>query len=148
MRSPFNRWLLVLNYFFSTFQICSDVGSYLLALCCYIWWVISCCKQQLCQKNKQTHCLCNFWSNDTGGYTFLNTLRPRQNGRHFADDTFKCIFLNENVWIVSKISLNFDPKGSIDDITALVQIMAWRLIGDKPLSEPMLIRFTDAYLRH
>ena len=26
----------------------------------------------------------------------LNTLRPRQNGRHFADDIFKCIFLNEN----------------------------------------------------
>ena len=29
----------------------------------------------------------------------FNTLRPRQNGRHFADDTFKCIFLNENFWI-------------------------------------------------
>ena len=29
-----------------------------------------------------------------------NTLRPRQNGRHFAEDIFKCIFLNENVWIV------------------------------------------------
>ena len=27
----------------------------------------------------------------------LNTLRPRQNGRHFADDVFKLIFLNENV---------------------------------------------------
>ena len=27
----------------------------------------------------------------------FNTLRPRQNGRHFADDTFNCIFLNENV---------------------------------------------------
>ena len=29
----------------------------------------------------------------------LTTLRPRQNGRHFADDIFKCIFSNENVWI-------------------------------------------------
>ena len=29
----------------------------------------------------------------------LNTLRPRQNGRHFADDTFKLIFVNENVRI-------------------------------------------------
>ena len=27
----------------------------------------------------------------------FNTLRPRQNGRHFSDDTFKRIFLNENV---------------------------------------------------
>ena len=27
----------------------------------------------------------------------VNPLKPRQNGRHFADDIFKCIFLNENV---------------------------------------------------
>ena len=36
----------------------------------------------------------------------FNTLRPRQNGRHFADDLFKCIFLmNENIWIQNKIPL-------------------------------------------
>ena len=29
----------------------------------------------------------------------LNSLRLRQNGRHFADDVFKCNFFNENVWI-------------------------------------------------
>ena len=40
----------------------------------------------------------------------LNTLRPRQNGRHFADDTFKHIFLNENVRISIKISLKFKFK--------------------------------------
>ena len=44
-----------------------------------------------------------------------------QNGRHFADNTFKCIFLNENVWISIKISLKFVPVGSIDDIPALVR---------------------------
>ena len=66
------------------------------------------------------------------------TLRPRQNGRHFADDIFKCIFLNENVWIPIKISLKFVPKGPINNIPALVQIMAWRRPGDKPLSEPMM----------
>ena len=27
----------------------------------------------------------------------VNTLKPRQNGRHFAGDVFKCISLNENV---------------------------------------------------
>ena len=69
----------------------------------------------------------------------LNTLRPRQDGRLFADDTFKCIFLNENVWIPIKISLKFVPKGPINNIPALVQIMAWRRPGDKPLSEPMLV---------
>ena len=68
----------------------------------------------------------------------INTLRPRQNGRHFADDIFKCIFLNENVWILIKISLKFVPKGPINNIPALVQIMAWRRPGDKPLSEPMM----------
>ena len=69
----------------------------------------------------------------------LNTLRPRQNGRHFADDIFKGIFMNENVWIPIKISLKFVPKSPINDIPALVQIMAWRRPGDKPLSEPMLV---------
>ena len=70
---------------------------------------------------------------------FVNTLRPRQNGRHFADDTFKRIFLNENVWISIKISLKFVFKGPINYIPALVQIMAWRRPGDKPLSEPMMV---------
>ena len=27
----------------------------------------------------------------------VNTLRPRQGRRHFPDDIFKCIFLNENI---------------------------------------------------
>ena len=61
----------------------------------------------------------------------LKTLRPRQNGRHFADDTFKLIFVNEKVGISIKMSLKFVP---INNIPALVQIMAWRRPGDKPLS--------------
>ena len=63
---------------------------------------------------------------------------PIQNGRHFPDDMFKCIFLNENVWLSIKISLKFVPEGPINNIPALVWIMAWRRPGDKPLSEPML----------
>ena len=69
----------------------------------------------------------------------VNTLRPRQYGRHFADDIFKSIFLNENVWIPFKISLKFVPKGRINNIPALVQVMAWCRPGDKPLSEPMMV---------
>ena len=68
----------------------------------------------------------------------FNTLRPRQHGRHFPDDIFRCISLNENILIAINISLSFVPKGPIDDIPALVQIMAWRRSGDKPLSEPMM----------
>ena len=69
----------------------------------------------------------------------VNTLRPRQHGRHFADDTFKRIFLNENVIISIKILLMFVIKDPINNIPALVQIMAWRRPGDKPLSKPMLV---------
>ena len=68
-----------------------------------------------------------------------NTLRPRQNGRHSAHDIFKFIILNENVWIAIKISLKFVPGGPINNISALVQIMAWRRPGDKPLSEPLMV---------
>ena len=71
--------------------------------------------------------------------TGLNTLRPKQNGRHFADDDFKRIFLNENIRISIKISLKFVPKGTINNIPALVQIMAWRRTGDKPLSGPVMV---------
>ena len=69
----------------------------------------------------------------------FNTLRARQDGRHFPEDILKWIFLNENLWISLKISLKFVPKVQIDNIPALVQIMAWRCSGDKPLSEPMMV---------
>ena len=69
----------------------------------------------------------------------INTLRPRQNGRHFPDDIFKSIFLNGNVWISIKIPMEFFARGPNINIPALVQIMAWRRPGDNPLSEPMTI---------
>ena len=53
----------------------------------------------------------------------VNTLRPRQSCRHFADDIFKWIFLNRNVWIFIEISLTFVPKGQINNILVLDQIM-------------------------
>ena len=61
------------------------------------------------------------------------TLRPRQNDRHFPDDLFKIFFFNENVYISNKISLEFVPKGQINNIPVLVQIMVWPRPGDKPL---------------
>ena len=79
-------------------------------------------------------------------YNWLNTLRPKQNACHFPENIFRCIFLNENVWI--SISLKFVPKCPINNIPALFQIMTWHWPGDKPLSEPMLVCFTDAYMRH
>ena len=51
---------------------------------------------------------------------------PIQNGRHFADDSFKCILLHENISISINVSLKFVPKGQINNISALDQIIAWR----------------------
>ena len=67
------------------------------------------------------------------------TLRPRQNGRHFPDDIFKRILLNEKVKTLLRISMKFVPGGPINNIPALIQIMAWRRTGDKPLPEPMMV---------
>ena len=69
----------------------------------------------------------------------VNILRPKQDGRYFVDDVLKCIFLNENVWISFKMSLNCVPNGPINNITVLIQLMAWRRPGDKPLFELMLV---------
>ena len=73
--------------------------------------------------------------------TSVNTFRPRLNGRHFANYAFKPIFLNENIRISIKISLKFVPEAPIKNIPALVQIMAWRRPGNKPLSEPTMDSF-------
>ena len=70
----------------------------------------------------------------------INILRQRQNGRRFTNERFKCIFLNENVIVLIKVSLKFVPKVQINNIAALVQIMAWRRPRGKPLSEPMMVK--------
>ena len=49
---------------------------------------------------------------------YINTLKLRQNGCYFAEDSFKYIFVNENVWISIDISLHFVPKGQINNIPA------------------------------
>ena len=78
----------------------------------------------------------------------VNTFRPRQNERHFPDDILKCIFLNKTLWISFKFSLAFVHNGLINNIPALVQIMAWRRPGGKPLSEPMMVSLLEAYMSH
>ena len=78
----------------------------------------------------------------------FNTLRPRQNGRRCTGDILKRIFLNEYRCILIRISLKVVLEDPIDNYPALVLIMACRLFGAKPLSEPMMIKPTDAYIRH
>ena len=78
----------------------------------------------------------------------LNSSPPGQNGRHFVDDVSKCICTNEKFCILNRLSLKLVPKGLINNIPALVEVMAWCRSGDKLLSESMLTYFTDALMRH
>ena len=52
--------------------------------------------------------------------SMLTRLTPKQNGRHFPDDIFRCIFMNENLCILIQFSLKLVPKGPIDNNPALV----------------------------
>ena len=69
----------------------------------------------------------------------VNTLRPRQNDHRFPDVIFKRTFLNDSVWISLNISMKFVPKVRINNILALVEMMALIRPGHKPLSEPMIV---------
>ena len=57
----------------------------------------------------------------------------------FSRQHFEMDFLHENLWISIKISLKFLPRGPVNIIPALVQIMAWHQPGNKPLSEPLMV---------
>ena len=103
-----------------------------------VWKMAAVLSRPQCVKRRQLHptafeirtCKYNYIQPKTMNvitWLCLNTLRSRQKWRHFADGIFKCIFLNENVWI------------PFNNIPALVQIMACRQSGDKPLSEQMMI---------
>ena len=115
------QWTCVIHWLL--LELCMVSQTYI--------WMTSYGKQRVCK---------NLWKPVTvRGHVQLNTLRQRKNGRHFADDIFKCIFLNENVWIPIKISLKFLHKGPINYIPSFVQIMVRRRPGAKPLSEPMMV---------
>ena len=60
--------------------------------------------------------------------------------KSLTDAIFKRIFFKESIWISIKISLRYVRKGPIGHNykSALNQVMAWRRLGDKSLSEPML----------
>ena len=78
----------------------------------------------------------------------INSSPPGENGRHFAGDIFRCIFVNETFCILIKISLKFVPKDPNDNTTALIWKMAWGQIVNKPLPEPTLTQIPDAILHH
>ena len=61
---------------------------------------------------------------ELSGYTLLFIVyvyftSPGQNGRHFADDIFRSIFVNATFCTSIRISQKFVPKGLIDNKFAL-----------------------------
>ena len=107
-------------------------GAFLLLILSVVFYIHICMTSLLCFN------IYHHWF-QYGTLKLFNTLRPKQVGRLFADNILKRIFLNENVWILIKISLKFVCRGPVNNIPALVQIMAWRHPGKKPLSEPMMV---------
>ena len=67
--------------------------------------------------------------------------------RHFADDSFKGIFMNYFFYFDSNFA-NVYTQSPINNKTTLVQEMALCGIGDQPFPEPMLAQFTAPYVRH
>ena len=72
-------------------------------------------------------------------YGELNTLRPRQYGGHIPDDSYRYIFLHENVLNALRIPVKFVSRVQINNMPASLQIIAWRWPGNKPLSEQMMV---------
>ena len=48
------------------------------------------------------------------------TPTPGKNGRHFVDNIFRCIFMNEKFCILIKILHKYVPEGPVANNTTLV----------------------------
>ena len=80
------------------------------------------------------------------GHNELTLLPLDKMASILANHIFTWIFLNENDRIPIQISQRFVPRSPLDNKLALVQVMARHRTGHKPLSEPMMTQFTDAYI--
>ena len=147
LTSPWEIWM---KFLVLKFQIISVIDGWVISCELALSWTsldLTDYKSALVQvmawcRQATNHYLSQCWPRSLSPYgvtwpQWVNTLRPRQNGRRFADDTFKRILLKK--WISIKISLKFVPKGPINNNPALVKIMAWHRSGYKPLSEPMMV---------
>ena len=95
--------------------------------------------------------LCQFWFRwygDVSAVPSFNTLRLRRTRRHFEDDNFKYIFLNNYVWILNKISLKFIPTGQINNVPELDPIIARQQPGDRPLMLSLIFAWINAWVNN
>ena len=104
--------------------------------CCWIWLFK---RQRIRYENINRQCVfrTRIWhthsetKRNKSPCILFNILTPRQNGHRFADDIYKCIFLNANLWISIKLSLKFVPIIGSDNGLAPTR---------RPLSVPMMVR--------
>ena len=89
------------------------------------------------------HVFTMHWNNDDNDKLGLQW-------KHYKSEIadFKNNFLNENVWALFAISLKFVRNIPIENKSELAEVLAWCWTGDKPLTEPMMTQFDDAYMRH
>ena len=81
-------------------------------------------------------------------YIYLKHIEAGTRWPTFSRRHFQSHFLLWKLFYFIKMSLKFVPHGPFNNIPALVQIMAWRRSGDKPLFEPMMAYIVNAYMRH
>ena len=74
----------------------------------------------------------------------INTLRSQHSGLHFVEDIFKLIFIYMKIVAFGSNFTEIYPNGPTNNNSLLVPKMAWRRIGVKPFSEPIMASFTDA----
>ena len=97
----------------------SASGGFHLTITCHMPSVIIISGKQSAREllpkiNARKHC--HPWFSSRAIFT-------EENGRHFADDIFKCILLNENCCIFIQVSLKFVPKGPNENNSVLVKVM-------------------------
>ena len=78
----------------------------------------------------------------------VNSSPPEQYGRHFADDIFKCIFLNEKCGIFIRVSLKFLPKGPIWEYVSIGSGDGFAPNRRQVITWTNADHFTIAYMRH
>ena len=88
--------LWTIPYGIPWWESCTDSRGHAARSCCWMCWHETCDSQSIMQR----HGRLALWHqvSPQGRSQFVNTLRPRQNGRHFAADIFKCTFLNKVQW--------------------------------------------------
>ena len=117
-------------------------------LTCYLWTYVVLSRGKFhmnCSRIKLIE-FENFAFKITPRGQLVNTLRPGQDGRHFGRQHFRLHFLEWNFFNFTQNFTEICYLDLIDNMSALVQIMAWPRTGDKPLSEAMLLCCVDAYV--